>query len=330
MSTTLILGLVFAMMAIAVACLAYLAVMPFINGERRTEKRIQGVARGKANKLGMTRGEEMASRRKQVQETLKEIEKRQKAKNKMTLRTRLMRAGLDKTTPYQFWMMSAITGCVAFGAAVILGGLSLWIAGLIGFSASFGLPRWVLNYLAKKRQAKFLAELANTIDIIVRGVKSGLPLGECLEIIARETPEPIKSEFAELVEGQRIGVTLPEGFDRMMERMPVPDVNFLAIVIAIQQQAGGNLAEALGNLSGVLRARFGLKAKVAALSGEATASAGILAGLPFIVMGGVYLSSPDYISLLWEDKIGHVMLGVAAAMMIVGILVMRKMINFKY
>jgi tight adherence protein B len=319
----------FGLLAMAVAAIAYLGIMPFINGERRTEKRIQTVANGKANKTGASRTEDAANRRKQVQETLKEIEKRQKAKNKMTLKTRLMRAGLQ-TTPHNFWMISAIAGCVAFAAATLFGGLSMWIAMLIGFSAAFGLPRWVLNYLAKKRQAKFLSELANTIDIIVRGVKSGLPLGECLEIIARESPEPVKSEFAELVEGQRIGVSLPDGFDRMMERMPVPDVNFLAIVIAIQQQAGGNLAEALGNLSGVLRARSGLKAKVAALSGEATASAAILAGLPFIVMGGVYMSSPDYISLLWEDKIGHIMLVVAALMMSAGIFVMRQMINFKY
>jgi tight adherence protein B len=328
MGDILLIG-IFGLLAMAVAAIAYLGIMPFINGERRTEKRIQTVAKSKANKTGGNRTEDAANRRKQVQESLKEIEKRQKAKNKLTLKTRLMRAGLD-TTPQNFWMISAIAGCVAFAAATLFGGLSMWIAMLIGFSAAFGLPRWVLNYLAKKRQAKFLSELANTIDIIVRGVKSGLPLGECLEIIARESPEPVKSEFAELVEGQRIGVSLPDGFDRMMERMPVPDVNFLAIVIAIQQQAGGNLAEALGNLSGVLRARSGLKAKVAALSGEATASAAILAGLPFIVMGGVYMSSPDYISLLWEDKIGHIMLVVAALMMSAGIFVMRQMINFKY
>ncbi len=327
MSTEVMLIGVFAILALAVGSFAYIVIMPFVSGERRTEKRIQSVARSKANRAG-SRTDDIANRRKQVQESLKELEKKQKAKNRLTMKTRLLRAGLE-ATPQQFFVASVITGAVAFGI-VVIGGLGLPIGALVGFSCAFGLPRWVLGFLAKRRQAKFLHEFANSIDIIVRGVKSGLPLNECLEIIARESPEPIKSEFAELLEGSRVGVTLPEGFDRMMDRMPLPEVNFLSIVIAIQQQAGGNLAEALGNLSGVLRSRFMLRAKVKALSGEATASAGILAGLPFIVMGGVYLSSPDYISLLFTDKAGHIMLMVGAVLMTVGILVMRKMINFKY
>jgi tight adherence protein B len=329
MSTEVMIGLIFGVLAIAVASMAYLVIMPFISGERRTEKRIQVVAQGKPNRIGSTRADDVANRRKQVQETLKEIEKKQKSKNKATLKMRLIRAGLH-ASPQQFFVASALTGALAMLGVMLFSGLSIWIAALVGFTAAFGLPRWILGFWARRRQAKFLLELANTIDIIVRGVKSGLPVGECLEIIARESSEPIKSEFAELVEGQRLGVSLADGFDRMMERMPVAEVNFLAIVIAIQQQAGGNLAEALGNLSGVLRARFGLKAKVAALSGEATASAAILGGLPFVVCAGVYFTSPDYIMLLFTDKIGHILLAVAAVMMTIGIYVMRTMINFKY
>ena len=97
--------------------------------------------------------------------------------------------------------------------------------------------------------------MANAIDVIVRGVKSGLPLNECLQVIARESPEPLAGEFRDVVEQQRLGVPLGEGLERMSERMPLPEVRFLTIVIGIQQQAGGNLSEALGNLSGVLRDR---------------------------------------------------------------------------
>ena len=112
--------------------------------------------------------------------------------------------------------------------------------------------------------------------MIVRGVKSGLPLNECLQIIARESPSPVREEFRDLVEQQRVGITLQDAFDRMMGRLPLAEVKFFAIVIGIQQQAGGNLSEALGNLSSVLRDRKQMAAKIQALSAEAKASAGVL------------------------------------------------------
>lgn len=307
---------------------SYVIAYPFLTGERRADQRIQGIAKSKANKAGANRGEEGQSRRKQVQDTLKEIERKQKAKNRVTMRLCLLRAGLD-VTPQQFYIASTITGAVGFVSAII-GGVSMPVAALIGFTAAFGLPRWLLGYLAKRRQGKFMAEFANALDIIVRGVKSGLPLGECLEIIARESPEPIRTEFADLVESQRLGMTLADCFDRMMERTPLPEVNFFAIVIAIQQQAGGNLAEALGNLSGVLRSRTMLRAKVKALSAEAKASAAILAAMPFVIIFMVYLTSPDYIELLFTEKMGHILLTAAGIWMSIGLLVMRQMINFKY
>jgi tight adherence protein B len=211
-----------------------------------------------------------------------------------------------------------------------VGGLNLITALLVAFACALGLPRWIVRFLSKRRQKKFSNEFANAIDVIVRGVKTGLPLNECLAIISRESPEPVKGEFVDLVEGQRLGIPLQECFERMMESMPLPEVNFFAIVISIQQQAGGNLAEALGNLSGVLRSRKMLAAKVQALSSEAKASAAILGGLPFVVMTMVYMTSPAYINLLFTEKMGHVMLAGAAFWMFCGIMTMRQMINFKY
>jgi tight adherence protein B len=155
-------------------------------------------------------------------------------------------------------------------------------------------------------------------------------LNECLGIIARESPSPIREEFVEIVEQSRVGVPLSECFERTMQRMPLPEMKFFAIVIGIQQQAGGNLSEALGNLSGVLRDRKRLSQKVGALSAEAKASAGVLGALPFIVMSMVYVSAPAYITLLFTTKTGQFMLMAAAFWMSMGIMVMRKMINFKY
>ena len=317
--------------ALSAAVVIYILAYPLISGEAKVEKRIEDVTESKTKRT--TRNaqvEQINNRRKQVADTLKELEAKQKQREKISMRTRLERAGLD-ITPQVFWIASVVSGLVlGVVSFVSLPGRNPLIAVAIAFVGAFGLPRWVVGRMTKRRQSKFLDEFANSIDVIVRGVKSGLPLNECLNIIARESPSPIREEFKELVEQQRVGVPLSECFMRMMERMPLPEVNFFAIVIAIQQQAGGNLSEALGNLAGVLRDRKRMQAKVKALSAEAKASAGVLAALPFMVMSMVYMSTPEYIKILFTAKMGQFLLVCAAAWMTCGVLVMRKMINFKY
>jgi len=327
---TIQLGLVM-LAALSAAALIYFLAYPLLSGESKAEKRIQGVTENKAKRAVRTaQAEQVSNRRRQVAETLKELEQKQKAREKLTLRMRLERAGLDMT-PRSFWIVSVVAGLVLGAVSFVsLPGMNPLISVAAAFVGALGLPRWIVGRLIKRRQSKFLDEFANSIDVVVRGVKSGLPLNECLNIIARESPSPIKEEFKEVVEQQRVGVPLSECFERMMVRMPLPEVNFFAIVIAIQQQAGGNLSEALGNLAGVLRDRKRMQAKVKALSAEAKASAGVLACLPFAVMSMVYFSTPGYIKILFTTKMGQFMLVCAAAWMTCGILVMKKMINFKY
>ena len=170
----------------------------------------------------------------------------------------------------------------------------------------------------------------DAVDVIVRGVKAGLPLLDCLKMIALEAPEPLKSEFRAILETQAIGMPLGEACGKLYERMPLPEANFFGIVIAIQQKAGGNLSEALGNLSRVLRDRKKMKAKIQAMSQEAKASAGIIGALPIAVMTLVYITSPQYISLLWTDPLGRMMLAASAVWMSMGVMVMKKMINFDF
>ena len=158
----------------------------------------------------------------------------------------------------------------------------------------------------------------------------GLPLLECLKMITSESPEPVKSEFRNIVETQAIGMPLGEACGKLYEEMPLPEANFFGIVISIQQKSGGNLAEALGNLSRVLRDRKKMKAKIQAMSQEAKASAGIIGALPIAVMILVYITSPQYISLLWTQPIGRVMLAASALWMFAGVMVMKKMINFDF
>jgi tight adherence protein B len=317
--------------AVSFAAVVYLLVNPYFSGERRTDKRIQGVTENRARLgVGKVQAEIAQNRKRQVAETLDELEQREKARTKVTMRLRLERAGLDMT-PRSFWIASIGAGLlVGLGIFASAPNLPILVPVLGAFVGTWGLPRWILARLTRRRQLKFIEEFANSIDIIVRGVKSGLPLIECLNIIAREAPQPIAAEFTELVEQQRVGVPLSEGFARMMTRMPLPEVRFFAIVISIQQQAGGNLSEALGNLAGVLRDRKMLQAKVRALSAEAKASAAVLGALPFVVMILVYITTPAYIALLWTTQVGQLLLVVAGIWMSMGVLVMKKMINFKY
>ena len=321
----------FGLGALAVASLVFTLAYPYLSGEKQTERRVRGVTENRATRNARRAAVEQGAQRKQaVADTLKSLEEQQKKSKKVNLRMRLRRAGVD-ISMQTYWLLSAVCGLIS--------AMCLWImiptvmpaavAG-VAFIGTFGIPRWIIGFLTKRRQKKFLNELANAIDVIVRGVKSGLPLNECLSIIARDTAEPLRSEFMEVVEEQRVGVPLGECFDRMVGRMPLPEVRFFAIVIAIQQSSGGNLSEALSNLSGVLRSRKQLAAKVGALSAEAKASAAVLAALPFIVTILVYMTTPGYMEPLWTTQIGQFMLGCSAVWMVCGVLVMKKMINFKY
>jgi tight adherence protein B len=323
--------LVMALIAVAAAVGVYAIVSLLLGGDEVADQRVADVTEARSRKTArMAQAEQVATRRKAVADTLKDLDDRQKARQKVSMRLRLERAGLDISVK-SFWIASALSGvfCTLL-LWIMLPGMSPVAYGAVVFIGVFGLPRWIVTKMTKRRQAKFLNEFANAIDVIVRGVKSGLPFNECLQIIARESPSPVREEFRELVEQQRIGITLSDAFERMMARLPLPEVNFFAIVVGIQQQSGGNLSEALGNLAGVLRDRKTLAAKVAAMSSEAKASASVLGSMPFIVTLLVYLSSPQYIQMLWTTKTGNFLIMVGLGWMSCGIMVMKKMINFKF
>jgi Flp pilus assembly protein TadB len=210
------------------------------------------------------------------------------------------------------------------GMRALLGALGL------AFAAGLGLPRWILGYLKTRREKAFLKALPDAVDVIVRGIKAGLPLFESIKVVAADAPEPLRGEFLAIIETQAIGMPLGDACARLYERMPVPEANFFGIVIAIQQKSGGNLSEALGNLSKVLRDRKRMAEKIQAMSMEAKASAGIIGSLPPIVMLLVYLSTPEYISLLWTHPTGQLMLVGCVLWMSLGIFVMKRMINFDF
>ena len=209
-------------------------------------------------------------------------------------------------------------------------GTGLLVAAVLGFVGAFGIPRWLLSFLRKRRETRFVAGLPDAVDIIVRGIKAGLPLLDCIKMITVELAEPLKTEFRLILETQAIGMPLGEACGKLYERTPLPEANFFGIVVAIQQKSGGNLSEALGNLSKVLRDRKKMRAKIQAMSQEAKASAAIIGALPIAVMILVYITSPQYITLLFTNSMGHIMLAGSAVWMATGVLVMKKMINFDF
>jgi len=310
----------------AVGGLAWVFLYPTLSGEKKAEHRRASVA--KSEPAARQSDKSQRSRREQVEGSLKDLEARRQKENKITLSSRLTQAGLTWSTQ-KFMIMSGGLAAACFVVAMLAGGGLIAAVGL-AFAAGFGLPRWGLSFLKTRREKAFLKALPDAVDVIVRGIKAGLPLFESIKVVAADAPEPLKGEFLAIIETQAIGMPLGEACARLFERMPVPEANFFGIVIAIQQKSGGNLSEALGNLSKVLRDRKKMAEKIQAMSMEAKASAGIIGSLPPIVMLLVYLSTPDYIALLWTHPTGQLMLVGCVIWMSIGIFVMKKMINFDF
>lgn len=327
--------LLFALLAgLAAAALAYALFYERMAEGKTQARRLNTVKQlattASSKKAGRDRAAEIVKRRKSLQDNLKDLDDRQKLREKNQksppLRIFLAQAGLNISIQ-KFYFFSVGVGVVITLLAVFLG-VPLWLVPGVFLAGGFGLPQWFIRHRRNRRIKAFLNEFPNALDVIVRAVRSGLPLNDGLRLIASDAREPVRAEFRRVVEAQQMGLSIPEAVAKMPDSMPCPEANFFAIVIQIQSQAGGNLSEALGNLSRVLRDRKKMKAKVNALSMEAKASAAIIGALPFIVTLLIYLSSPQYILLLFTSSTGHMLLGISAVLMTVGILIMKKMINF--
>lgn len=275
---------------------------------------------------------EESRRKRSVEETLREAEEklgaRAKRSSKPSLSVRLRQAELS-WSKRTYYLVCVVAGLAAL--LLILSATGLGTVPAAGFGLSMGLllPHLYVSFRRNRRFKRFAREFPNAVDVIVRGIKAGLPLVDCLKIIATEAQDPVKGEFKILVEDQTLGMPLDEAVQRLPERIPLSEASFFAIVIAIQSRTGGSLSEALGNLSKVLRERKKMQAKIKAMSAEAKASGGIIGALPVIVAGLVYLTSPNYIALLFTTLTGNVVLVASGLWMLIGILVMRKMINFE-
>ncbi len=309
---------------VTVGGVLYAVLDPLLSGSSAADKRKAALATRSTTPVA-GRGNETARRKKQVADSLKEIDARARSKA-ITFEAKMAQAGLT-WTKQKYAVVCVVLGLVAGLACCLLYGISIIAAG-VAISAGIGAPRWYVSSRRKRRVKKFLAEFPSAIDVIVRGIKAGIPLGDCLRNISMEAAEPIRSEFRQIVEMQSMGLTLGEAVERIIDRVPTPEASFFSIVINIQAKAGGNLAEALTNLSNVLRDRKKMRGKIKAMSSEAKASAGIIGALPFVVAFLVYLTSPDYIALLFSTSTGNIVLGISGFWMALGVFIMKKMINF--
>jgi tight adherence protein B len=326
---------------VAVALLAVFSVggvlvsllYPRLTGGSKGEKRLESIAATKRKAAVDRISAEEGRRRRSVEDTLKALEEAQKAKarssTKPTLTVRMRQAGLtwSKNT---YYLVCSAAALVTLAFALFVVGFGLIPSAGFALSGGVLLPHFFVNFQRKRRLRRFSNEFPNAVDVVVRGVKAGLPLVDCLKVIASEAQEPVASEFREIVEDQTLGMPLPEAVERLPQRIPLSETNFFAIVIAIQSRSGGSLSEALSNLSKVLRDRKKMAGKIRAMSAEAKSSAGIIGSLPVVVAILVYFTSPDYILLLFQTTIGNIVLSISGLWMFVGIMVMRKMINFDY
>jgi tight adherence protein B len=309
------------LLALGVGGLAF----ALVGGDSRADKRRAAVAKSDAKTIASANVDRNA-RKKQIADGLRDIE--MKGKRRANLAIRIEQAGLS-ITKQQYWIGSAVIGVICSGLAYVQS-RSMLLMALVALTTAVGLPQLALSRLRIRRINKFIANFPTAIDLIVRGIKSGLPLGDTIRIAASESPEPVKSEFRRAVEALSLGMTLPESIERMAQRVPIAETNFFSIVIAIQAKSGGNLSEALGNLSRVLRERRKMKGKISAMSMEAKASAAIIGAVPFLVVGALYVSSPKYISLLWATTHGRMISAIAIFWMGIGIAMMKKMIAFDF
>jgi tight adherence protein B len=320
--------LIFAVLAIICVGAAGFALVPSLLGGGRADKRIKALQGDiQANRREATASRNRETRRKEIQQTLRaQTETLEKRKKRVPLQDQLYQAGM-KIKRGVFIRNSIILGVALFVTTFLLQ-VDLLYCLIFGLAGGYLLPRMYLGRRRKKYQNAFLDELPNAVEAIVRGVKSGLPLNDSMRLVAKEAKEPIKSDFQRVLDQQSLGKSMMEAVTTLYDRVPLPEVNFFVVVITVQQQAGGNLSEALGNLARVLRNRKKMKQKVKAMSSEAKASAMIIGSLPFIVAGLVTLTTPSYMLPLFQTNIGLVMLGIAAILMSMGIFIMSKMVQF--
>ncbi|GGD88271.1 secretion protein F [Tsuneonella deserti] len=243
------------------------------------------------------------------------------------LANRLNRSGKSWTLAQYFYTSGGIALVISVLIFLRTGAPILSLA--VGLFIGAGLPHMVVNHFIKKRTNQFNAKFPDAIELLVRGLRSGLPVTETLAVVAHEVPGPVGEEFKAITDRIKVGRTMEESLNVTADRLAIPEFNFFCITLAIQRETGGNLAETLSNLADVLRKRSQMKLKIRAMSSESKASAYIVGSLPFIVFILIWFMNPTYLSgFFYEDRLIVAGMG-GMVWMGIGVFIMAKMVNFE-
>jgi tight adherence protein B len=196
-----------------------------------------------------------------------------------------------------------------------------------GGATAVGVPGLLLQLSHRRYQRRFLDVFPDALDLIVRGVRAGLPAPEAIEVVTREIRPPVGTEFRRMLDEMRIGIEMETALQHAADRIRVPDFHFFVVSLMLQRQTGGGIAETLSNLSTIIRQRKALRLKARALTAEATASAAIVAATPFVAGVGPFFINRDLMSILFVDPRGRLMLGLAIVCLLLGIAAMKVMIE---
>jgi tight adherence protein B len=248
--------------------------------------------------------------------------------NPQKMRLRLLRTG-RKIPLGQYLMFCVVLALVATAAIKLFLNFPLAACALIGFVIGIGIPHFIIGFMGKRRQNKFLQLFPEAIDLIVRGLKSGLPASESIRVVGQEISDPVGVEFREVADQIKFGKTITDSLWTVAPRIDLPEFRFFIISLSIQSETGGNLAETLENLAHILRRRRQLKLKIKALSSEAKASAYIIGSLPFIMFAILLMMNYNYTSMLYKDPRGLIMVGIGLCSYAIGIGTMAKMVRFE-
>lgn len=294
--------------------------------EKARNKRALSIIKGQSISESKESGPKDTRDRRRA-EIAKKLKQNETEDRKETIEMKLKQAGLSISTA-QFWIISVFTMVLFAGLAIAAKAPPIVIP-LVAVIGLLGLPRYILGWKIRRRQKKFLTDFADALEAMVRLLKAGMPVTEAIHMAGKEFEGPVGEEMLMMYEAQRVGMSLPEAALMAARRMPVAEMKMFATGMSIQQQTGASLSEVLLNLASVIRARFKLKRKIQALSSEAKASAMIIGALPFLVGLGMFFLNPEYASLLYKTKTGQIWMTGGAVWMLIGIFVMKMMINFK-
>ncbi|HEX8400278.1 MAG TPA: type II secretion system F family protein [Allosphingosinicella sp.] len=247
--------------------------------------------------------------------------------NPVLLRKRIERTGRDWSLAQ--YLTASLALAITVAILISVRGLPVLLGVFVGLLVGIGLPHLVIGFLIKRRVNRFTVRFPDAIELMVRGLRSGLPISETIGIVANEIPGPISDEFSSVSDKMKIGRTMEVALQEMADRLGTPEFQFFVITLAIQRETGGNLAETLGNLADVLRKRAQMKLKIRAMSSESKASAYIIGALPFIVFGLIYTINEAYMGQFFTDQ-RLIIAGIGGMMwMAIGAFIMAKMISFE-